>query len=288
MKLHTTLIAFTVSALAAGLLAGCATEAPTADTEDALPEVSIENYDDVTATLDFEHAVATLPLDQYDIDSPEYVIRVLHAIAVRTDECMVDAGFPATAGSSDWTPYQQEEDRGYGLWSVAYASQFGTDLANVAGAPDLDTLSMGVEYNKQYVLCKESANESLMDELLFSQEMNIDAKIRRQSQELTLASADGKQARLDWSACMEARGLVLDPIDGRPSAQYGQQGKEAEIQASVIEAECAASSGAVQKIFDIQARYEAAFMDTQAAQLKAFAGQRDKAIAVFEDAIAGR
>lgn len=288
MTLRITIVAVTISALAVGVLAGCTSEVPAGGTEEDLSAVSIADYREVTASLDFEHAVAELPLDQYSLTSPEYVIRVLHAIAVRKDECMVDAGFPATATSLDWSPYQKEEDRTYGIWSVAYASAYGTDLANQAGAPTIDTLSMGVEYNKQYSGCTEVSKESLMEELLFSQDMNIDSKIRHTSVEMTRASEEGQRARADWSACMEERGLVLDQNDGRPSEQYKQQGKEAEIGAIVIEAECAASTGAIQKLYDIQARYEAAYIDAHAAQLHAFTERRDKAIAVFEDAIAGR
>lgn len=288
MTLRITIVAVTISALAVGVLAGCTSDVPSGGAEEGLSAVSITDYGEVTASLDFEHAVAKLPLDQYSLTSPDYVIRVLHAIAVRKDECMVDAGFPATATSLDWSAYQKEEDRTYGIWSVAYASTYGTDLAHQAGAPTIDTLSMGVDFNKQYSKCTEASKESLMEELLFSQDMNIDAKIRRESAEMTRASEEGQRARADWSACMEERGLVLDQSDGRPSEQYKKQGKEAEIGAIVIEAECAASTGAIQKLYDIQARYEAAYIDAHAAQLDTLTERRDRAIAIFEDAIAGR
>lgn len=264
------------------------TSAPSPSTPEELPEVSIADYGDVTAQLDYDHAVAMTPVSEFSLREPDYVIRVLHAIAVRTDECMTDAGQPATAGDRDWSPFIQDEDRTYGLWSVAYASKYGVELAPEAGAKSVDIIGMGVEQSKEFAACAETGKETLMDELMWSQDMNIDSQIRNRAIELTVASKEGKSAKADWQACMEDQGIVLDPADGRPVQQYQEQGKEAEIAAIVVEAQCAQSTNAVQTLYDIQARYEAALIDAQSAQVTSFMEKRDEVISVFEDAIAGR
>lgn len=283
-----------VGAVAAAVLltlviSGC-TASETSPVTDAnqLPEVSIDGYEDVTATLDHEHAIAVTPVTAISVQGPDYMIRLLHAIAVRGDKCMVEAGFEPVADERDWSPYLQEEDRTYGLWSVAYASQYGVSLASGTGAPDVNVIDMGVERGKQYGLCLDEGRESLREELLWSGDMNIDSQIRLRAYELTLASDEGQAAKADWQGCMEDAGIVLDSADGRPVQQYQERGKEAEIAAIVVEAECARSTNAVQTLYDIQARYEAALMDTQSAQIQAFIEKRDEVISVFEDAIAGR
>lgn len=274
--------------LTLGATAGCAASTETEDGGPDLPAVSIAAYGDVSAQLDYELAVATTPVSQFSLNSPEYVIRVLHAIAVRTDECMIDEGYTATAPQQDWSPFVPNEDRTYGIWSVSYASKYGVSLAPGAGAPSIDIISMGVEQSKAYEVCSDAAKESLIEELTWSQEMNIDAKIKKRAYELTAADESGQQARADWQACMEEQGIVLDSADGRPVQQYQEQGKEAEIGAIVVEATCAQSTGAIQTLYDLQARYEAALIDSQTAQIKEFRDRRDEVIAAFEDAIAGR
>ncbi len=278
----------TASMLLALVLTGCSADAaPSPTAADPLPEVSIEDYGDVTAKLDYEHAVAETPTSALSLSNPDYVVRVLHAIAVTADRCMVEKGFEATADDRDWSPFIPEEDRTYGIWSVAYASRYGVSLSPEAGPAAVDVISMGVEQSKAYDTCATEAKGSLMDELLFSQDKNIDAQVRNRAYELTLASDEGKDAKLTWQACMEQRGIVLDPADGRPVQQYQEQGKEAEIGAIVVEAECARSTGAVQTLYDIQARYEAALIDSQSAQVASFVEERDAAIKVFDKAISG-
>ena len=249
--------------------------------------MDVSKYADVSATLDFEHALAALPMDQYSLQSPAYVTKVLHAIAVRTDECLTDEGQQPVADKVDWTPPLAQEDRTYGLWSTNYASQFGVALAAGTEPVVLDTLSFGVEFNKAYAGCTESAKNSLMDQLLFAQAPNIDWRIRNEAQKLTAASDQGKRAKATWQDCMEGKGLVLDPDDGRPSAQYSAQGKEAEITAALTEAQCAVDTGAAQQLYDLQAQYEAAFIDAQSAQVQAFDAERAEVERDLDAAIAG-
>lgn len=250
-------------------------------------EVSIDGYSDLVADLDFTVGIAVLPLDRYYLGSPEYVVKVLHAIAVTTDECLVEAGLPAIASTVDWSPFTPYEDRRYGVWSVENASRYGLDLSPEAGPPAVDTLQYGVEFNAVYTECSDEAKESLLDQLEFSQQPNVDRQIRGRAQELAAAHPDGAAAFEAWQACMEDRGIVLEPSDGRPSAQYSEQGKEAEIQATVVEAECARNSGAIQQLYNLQARYEAVLLDAQEAQFNEFLSQREAAVEVFDAAIAG-
>lgn len=267
--------------------ADAVTDGPSA-TSDDLPAVDIAAFDATSARLDFDHAIPTLPLDDLSLSSPIFVSKVLHALAVAADSCMTDRGYEAVADRIDWSPYLLEEDRTYGLWSIPYASRSGFDLAADTGPRTLDTLPLGIEFNKAYPVCMEEAKSSMADELTFAQGPDIDWRIRTEAQSRASASDAGEAAHADWETCMEEAGLVLDPDDGRPSEQYSAQGKESEIGAAVTEARCAQTTGAVQVLYDLQAKYEAAYMDDQAAQIQAFSDERRKVERFFDDVIAGR
>lgn len=291
MKHKSPLLASIAALLVVGL-AGCVAgdpAAPIPSSDAPLPEVSIEGYDGVGATLDFAHAAVSLPLDPDYAGSPSFVMMVLHAIAVRTDECMGERGFPAIAGDADWEPYPAE-DRMFGLWSVDYASRYGVELAVEGRAPAIKIEHLGDAYNEAYPACREKAKQSLTGPLtiLDSQAITgLDVQIRWSAATLVRASAEGMAALADWRMCIEVRGVTVDP-DGRPSEQYKAQGREALIGVTVIEAECAASTGAIQRLYDLLARYEAAYTDVMANELQELKEQRDAIRAELENAIAGK
>lgn len=255
---------------------------------EALPDVSIEGYEDVRAELDYDHSLVETPLDEFSAQRPEFAIQVLHAIAVKADGCTETEGYPATAAEREWTPFLGDEDRTYGIWSVAYASKYGRDPAPGAGAAQMPTDGMSVEHLAAYEACANAAREELTDELLWlgSPEV-IEARIRLKANELTLANDDGQQAKANWVACIEAAGVVVLPEDGMPVDAYRQKGKDAEIPAFVTAAECARSTGAVQTLYDLQARYEAALIDAHAAEVDAYIERSEEVLAVLQDAIDG-
>lgn len=275
--------------LSAALSAGCA---PATDERAAqeLPEVSIDEYRHVTATLDFDEGTAELPIDAYSKQNPRHQTKLAHALAVRTDSCLVRRGFSGIADQQDWSPYAKEDDRGYGLWSIALASRYGLDWPpdRGPGALALDTTSLGVEFNQAYGECWAEARDTLAPEVAFFNELNIDRRISNRAAELTLLHEDGQAAKTAWRGCMEADGVVLDDESGSPSAQYRDQDKEAQIRVAVIQAECAVSTGAIQTLFDLHARYEAAYIDAQAGALQEFSEELDAVLARLDDVIAGR
>ncbi|BDZ48094.1 hypothetical protein GCM10025867_03350 [Frondihabitans sucicola] len=271
-----------------GLTACTAAEPERTKSNAPLPPVSIKKYGDVVAALDFDHATAQTPLSRIDRNAPRFSTKIFHAIAVGTDRCLTEQGFQEVSSKTDWSPYPESEDRQYGLWSVEYASKYGVSLAPNRGPRELDTLALGVEFNKAYADCMDSAKDDLKEILTYTDSPDIDSTIKWQSHDRTRASKAGKKALVDWRACMEKAGVVLDPDDSRPSAQYQVRSKEAEIKVSVLEAKCGVDTGAVRTLYDTQARYEAAYLDAQAAQVKAFVKKRDKVLHELDEAIAGR
>ena len=235
-----------------------------------LPSTSIAKYADTSVQLDYEHGTASLPTDKLDNGSPENNMRALHAIAASSDKCMVKQGFEAISGSVDWRPYSALEDRILGRWSVPYASAYGAERSPDSGPPSVDLVQYGVKFNKAYATCQDAAKEQLQPELMFLQSRNMISDIRSRAFQLATGSKDGKAAIAKWRQCGEDAGIVLDPKDGFPVEEYKHQGKRAEIEAYVTFAGCAQSTGAIQTIYDLRARYELALMDSQQERIASF------------------
>lgn len=275
------------------LLAACASTpppspSPSASTLDALADVSIDGYEHVRAELDFDNGVASLPIDEFTKGNPAIQMKALHAIALLADRCLAEQGLPTLSERYDWSPYTDEENRRYGLWSVSLASKHGLDVAPSAGlrSRNIDTTDLGVDFNEAYERCRESAEQALWDELTFLSDADLDRRIRLRSAELALAHSDGATAAAAWRACTDAHEVVIDPTNGLPSEHYAAQSEESAIRVAVIQAECAASTGAIQTLFDLQARYEAAFIDQQAAALREFSVRLDEVVTALDEVIA--
>lgn len=276
-------------ALLVGLTA-CTPETPDAAAFETLPAVSIDEYQEVTATLDYESGTARLPLDDLSLQEPAAQAKMLQAIAARTDRCLEERGFQTLSEQIDWTPFAKSENRRYGSWSVELAGQYGYDSPPDRGIQTLtvSTVGLGVEFNDAFTRCNESARQELQSQIEFFQAPNIDYRIRSQAEQLATSHPDGAGALDAWQACMEEQGIVLDAETGLPSQQYTQQGKESEIRAALAQSGCAVSTGAIQTLFDLQARYEQAFLDDQAAQVREFESARNAVIAELDDAIGDR
>ncbi len=281
---------FTVPVLLVGAaliaLTGCTADAE-AGPPGSLPEVNITELSGLTADLDYERGTYALPTDEYSLNAPGYVMRVLHAIAVKADDCVEAKGFPPVAGNMDWSAYEPEEDRSFGRWSPALASQYGISVAPDAGPPASDLLSRGPKFNNAYNSCSESAKQELLSVLEFSQSPNIVNTIAGEANRLASTSEVGKIALAEWRACAEDAGVVLELNSGQPVQTYIDKGKEAEIAAYVVYAECAKSTGAVQRLADLRVQYETALLRTQEVQIQAFADQVDDAVAELDDVILG-
>jgi len=271
--------------LLACALTACAT--PSDSTQPTpLPTVSIEKYPDTVVEVDYAHGNGSLPADALDNNNPDNTIRALHAIAVSTDTCMVKRGFGAISGTVDWKPFVDVEDRVLGRWSTQYASSFGASPAPESGPPEVDLVSHGVDFNKAYATCQDSAKATLRPHLEFLQARNLISGIQSRAYELATKNAQGIAAIAAWKQCSEDAGIVLDPNDGLPVEEYKRQGKEAEIKTYVTHAECARSTQAIQAIYNLRARYELALMDSEQEQIATFKKRQDEVKKALDKAIA--
>jgi len=260
-------------------LSGCAPSTPQANED--WDTVSIAAYSHLTARLNYETGAVDLPLDDVRAVSPEVASKSRRAIWAVADSCMADHGFPRVSADASWPAVAPDEDRLYGRWSTLLASQFGAvPSPTTLEGFRIDTVSRGVAYNTQLTDCWSGMQEVLGDELSFIESTsNIDYQVYRQAARATLDSAEGKAALAKRTACMEAMGIVVDTETSMPSSEYGagERADETMLRVAIGAAQCGQDTGAMQELYDITARYQAAYIDQREAQ---FVALQERAAAV--------
>lgn len=273
-------------------LMGCTAVPREGDAASQLGDVSIDGYMGVTAGLDFDTGTARMPIDKVALETVEVDTRVLHAMWVLIDRCMVARGFPAIAPMVDWSIGSGIEDRSFGLWSVSLASTFGPERpsagAKGGGLPVVDSLSLGTDYNAMMPSCMDSAKADMMPILaVLGDPLSIDYQIRTASYQATMSSREGKSAIARRIDCLEGQGIVVDLDSGGPSSDYFVN-QETMIAIAVAEARCNVETGAIRELYDMMARYQAAHMAQQEALIVELSRQKEEIIRQLDAIIAGR
>lgn len=260
-------LVFTLSALTA-----CTgTAAELTDISSALPEVSIQEFSEEHAVLDFELGTVTTPISDYLLTS-DFNTEVLFAQAHHTlvADCMTSAGYRyGELAAVNWGALQPRENWSFGRWVVASAAAFGSTMDETRGIPKTTTVDQGPAFNTALNTCNtESYSDTAFSAVSQSLQIpSIADRISGNAYSLARRSAQGKAAATRYTACMENKSIVLDPESEAATAEYSELGKEAEIAAEVAEAECNLETGRIQELFDISAQYEAAYMKKYEAQL---------------------
>lgn len=238
--------------------------------------ISIDSYSEITAKLNFENGTAQLPLDTFRNQTSESVARAYHAIDSITSVCLLNKGLSPITDSRGWTVQTPQSDRTFGQWDVAEAQQFGLTPDPSRGRPTTDTLELGVETNAALPECMEDAKQRLATQLAFDQQQGIDVQIDQSAYEHTMADPAGKSALSKRAKCMSEQGIIVAQDTQLPSFQYDSKPLDEKIRVATIEAKCSVDTGAVQELYDLEARYQTAYITQYEAQLVALQRQAQR------------
>lgn len=274
-------------------LTGCtatAEDAPS-DPQD-LSDVSIDDYGSVTAKLDLEHGTVSLPLDAYDSRSPEIENLLDRARFEVFNQCLSTHGLAKSSGEPPSATAVAPNNRRYFLWDLPTAEKFGfgIDPAGKAGYPDPKGDPAVIE------ACRSEGLTAIMPytgESLDGNEESgpgIDYRLRQAAETLVEKDTGFSAAIADIENCFSDHGLKSDG-HGHIGDGYADAALDKQIPVAVTVVKCATDTGAAQKVYDLQARYESALMSRYEAQL---AAQKDKTATtvttlkkIIEDAEAG-
>jgi len=273
-----------VLVVVSGLLAACATvNGPLPDAEPGsialdTEGIDLEQYSSVTAQLDFEAGTAILPLNAISKSSPEIEALRIEAKRVLTDACLRKSGLPDV----DWTSQVDavEEDRLYGGWSVSIATRYGLEV------PDSVASSTVAEYSSDELRCLGSAKDEMEDLLKQIDSVGLDWQVYLSSYDAVRASSEGKAAMAAAQACMTERGLKIDAESGFPEFDASSAGdSEINVRIAAAQATCNVETGAIQTLFDLTARYQAALIDRNEAAAVALSEEKAELMEAFRGII---
>lgn len=279
-----------IATLALVTLTACvSSSADQTETEDLLPEVSIEDFAQVKAHLNFDNGTATTPIVDY-LTNTDFETEVLFAEAYESlvTTCMSEAGHPYDGLLAvDWDALEPQEDRLFGQWDRASAAQRGSAMDESRGIPKFTSAPSGPEFTTALVTCNEEVNTGdvlrpLADQL--SQPTLAD-RIQGNSAVRAQESEAGRDADARFTQCLEDKSLVVDPDSGYVSAEYAEIGTEEDIASAVGEVDCNIETGRIQEMYDLTAQYVAAYMEEYEAQLGAVLEEKQELHRQLQDII---
>ncbi len=248
---------------------------PEADMPSFEDKISIDGYNNVAAQLDYESGTVRLPLDPYIVQSTEMGTKWSHAFDVLVETCVVDQGLPYTANQVDWNNLTPDDDRLFGRWSVKLAEQYGFNSAPGAGGSSMLPEQTNPASQKASETCYDQARKLLEPIGEFSDSQQIDVRISSLAYMQVEQSVDGKAAIDRRTQCLESQGYVVGG-DAYLDEKYNTQGEAQQLSAATTFAKCQLSSGAIDELYNLLARYQAAYIDKYEAQLVALQKETQK------------
>lgn len=229
-------------------------------------DISIEDYANVTAKLDTQAGTVALPLDPFDSQTPEIQSLVEDASLSVSNQCLRAHGIEEFHTVGDRTVLSTA-DNTYFFWGLRDAQNYGFNTAPGTkyslSTPKGDPATVDA--------CDQEGREAIapFDPLGMGEEQpsnGLDLRIRTMVRFRVTASSEFSDAAADISDCLKKAGFAADD-KGRLDEQYRDKPLAEQVPVATAAANCAVDTGAIQAVYDLQARYEAAYIDRYEAQL---------------------
>lgn len=236
----------------------------TSEISSILEDINMDDYSSVRANLDFSSGTVVLPIDAIRRDSDDVLALRQEARRSLVDSCLAERGLPPIDWPADLAP---DENRLYGIWSVNLASRYGLERPSVVLAGDSSPAS------DDQIPCLEFAKDEMRELNEAADAVSLDTQVASVSFYAVVSSTEGMTALEAARSCMVDEGLALDPA-GNPMGDDSPGNSETNIRIAVTWATCNVETGAIQALFDLTARYQAALIDRSEAAGVALAEEK--------------
>lgn len=247
-----------------------------------------QKYSDVEALLDPQAGEIILPLEKYAM-TPSEEKDVAHANALLQDECLSESGREFPRAKQNWELAPTLPDRRYGLWSESDAQANGYELPESSEAAELTAAeeALGDDWWQAYEACRS--------ELELLPVMGINTSVTPspvdigmgESFDSLVASANLREVRQEWLECVQNEGLTLDENSVLLVPAIPPAGEE-QIRVATIDVECKQSYNSVQRLANIEAREQSAFIDDRESDLLEYRTQVDDVLNKAREVLATR
>ncbi|WP_271395884.1 hypothetical protein [Neomicrococcus lactis] len=243
--------------------------------EDARPNES------VTATLNAETMQIGFPVDAYGMSAEDRQI-VGHAEAILIDRCMSAEGFgnPYLAYYQRDRGSEQFPDWRYGVWNAPYVAKNGIGKRG----NEVDETKLPEAQLSALVNCSRANTLRIIDdsEVVQGEPPTVLFTASLRGFEAATSGDEGRKIRAEWVACLESVGFRPMPDERSMLVQVsGPEDSEEFLTAIVADAKCKDQLNTVQRLADIDANQQQAYLEQHEAEAIA---SKDEAKAVVERA----
>lgn len=245
--------------------------------------LSADDHPDATALLDFETMTMRMPLDAYALVG-EDAMTVERANQLIIAECMEEQGFEYPRAHQDWDQWQELPDRTLGIWSMETAQTYAYDLPPDSEDERLLQLEENFpdEWWDRFFVCAQESDQ-LPTYTPLHGDPNQPTVVDRgymESHDAAVASEDWANAREAWVECITAQGIQPDE-SSQILMPVLPDNVEERFRIAEIDVTCKDQLGTAQVLGDLQARFQASYIDQHQSDLNTY---RDEAMPVLEQA----
>lgn len=231
---------------------------------------TLSDFADTRALVDSREGKLSLPLDNYALSTQQQRV-VEHANALRVEQCMEDLGRPYPRATENWEGAAVPPDRRFGLWVYEDAVSNGYDTTLDERTEEIDALEQTYpdDWWEAAFGCLDSVEQlPLMGTELNAEQISVAARGVLESFDSGSGDPEWEVARQEWSECLRDAGLA--PSDETSLNPKLPDDPEDRSRIALIDVECKETNATVQKLADIQARYQALYVASHEDELNAY------------------
>jgi len=244
-------------------------------------------YSEVRAHLDRDTGQVRYPLDDYALTGTDALV-VERANALLVQQCMATSGLDFPRAAQDWDAKSQQPDRTFGLWSSTIAARDGYDIPTELAKKNLEDreAAQPESWWTKYWDCLDTTKQLPAMSLLVGNPNEPSPVDRGYSEALreTQSSGEFGDARSEWVGCLENEGLTAE--DGPVLIPVLPRSVEARFKIALLDVGCKDKLGTMQRIADVMAQFQAAYIDAHDTDLTAFRTRAQDVLAQAREIVA--